>query len=106
MVEAPYARPKFQLLSELARANRCRAVLDTRSGVATVVLSLARVARVGLVVYDALGRAVLRVSAPEMREAGRHAIPLDTSALPPGLYVVRADAGGVGARVQPFVVAR
>jgi len=37
VVEAPYARPKFQLLSELARANRCRAVLDTRSGVATVV---------------------------------------------------------------------
>jgi len=37
LVEAPYARPKFQLLSELARANRCRAVLETRSGVATVV---------------------------------------------------------------------
>jgi len=36
-VEAPYVRPKFQLLSELARANRCRAVLDTRSDVATVV---------------------------------------------------------------------
>lgn len=37
LVEAPYARPKFQLLTELARANRCRAVLDTRSGRATVV---------------------------------------------------------------------
>jgi len=37
VIEAPYARPKFQLLSELALANRCRAVLDTRSGVATVV---------------------------------------------------------------------
>lgn len=37
LIEAPYARPKFQLLTELARANRCRAVLDTRSNEATVV---------------------------------------------------------------------
>ncbi len=37
VVEAPYARPKFQLLSELARANRCRAVWNTHSRVATVV---------------------------------------------------------------------
>lgn len=37
LVESPYARPKFQLLTELARANRCRAVLDTGSNVATVV---------------------------------------------------------------------
>ena len=37
VVESPYARPKFQLLTELARANRCRAVLDTASNVATVV---------------------------------------------------------------------
>ena len=36
-IEAPYARPKFQLLSELALANRCRAVLDARTNVATVV---------------------------------------------------------------------
>ena len=37
LVEAPYARPKFQLLSELARANRCRAVWAKHTGVATVV---------------------------------------------------------------------
>jgi hypothetical protein len=37
VIEAPYARPKFQLLTELAVANRCRAVLDTRTGTATVV---------------------------------------------------------------------
>lgn len=37
LVESPYARPKFQLLTELARANRCRAVLDTQSNLATVV---------------------------------------------------------------------
>jgi hypothetical protein len=37
LVEAPYARPKFGLLSEVARANRCRAVWNTRSRVATVI---------------------------------------------------------------------
>ncbi|HEU5084748.1 MAG TPA: DUF2786 domain-containing protein [Acidimicrobiales bacterium] len=37
VVESPYARPKFQLLSELARANRCRAVWSTRSREATVI---------------------------------------------------------------------
>ena len=37
LVESPYARPKFQLLTELAKANRCRAVLDTADNVATVV---------------------------------------------------------------------
>lgn len=37
LVESPYARPKFQLLTELARANRCRAVLDTDRNVATVI---------------------------------------------------------------------
>jgi hypothetical protein len=37
LVESPYARPKFQLLTELARSNRCRAVLDTDSNLATVV---------------------------------------------------------------------
>lgn len=37
VVEKPYARPKFHLLSELARANRCRAVWATHTGEATVV---------------------------------------------------------------------
>jgi hypothetical protein len=37
LVETPYARPKFQLLSAVARANRCRAVWSTRSRVATVI---------------------------------------------------------------------
>lgn len=36
-VDAPYAREKFQLLSEVARANRSRAVFASYSGVATVV---------------------------------------------------------------------
>lgn len=36
-IEAPYAREKFQLLSEVARANRCRAVFSSYSGIATVV---------------------------------------------------------------------
>ncbi len=36
-VDPPYARPKLHLLSEVARANRCRAVWDEGSGDATVV---------------------------------------------------------------------
>lgn len=36
-IEAPYARAKFQLLTELARANRCRAVWARHLGEATVV---------------------------------------------------------------------
>jgi hypothetical protein len=36
-IEAPYAREKFLLLGAVARANRCRAVLDRHSKVATVV---------------------------------------------------------------------
>ncbi len=37
VIEAPYARPKFQLLTELARANRCRAVWAKHTGEATVI---------------------------------------------------------------------
>lgn len=36
-IEAPYANEKFHLLSEVARANRSRAVFAARAGVATVV---------------------------------------------------------------------
>lgn len=36
-VDAPYANEKFHLLSEVARANRCRAVFASWSRVATVV---------------------------------------------------------------------
>ena len=36
-IESPYAREKFQLLSEVARANRSRAVFASYSGTATVV---------------------------------------------------------------------
>ncbi len=36
-IDAPYAREKFQLLSEVARANRSEAVFSSWSGIATVV---------------------------------------------------------------------
>lgn len=37
VVESPYARARFQLLTEVARANRCRAVWSKHEGIATVV---------------------------------------------------------------------
>lgn len=37
LVESPYARARFQLLTEVARANRCRAVWLQHEGIATVV---------------------------------------------------------------------
>ncbi len=37
VVESPYARARFQLLTEVARANRCRAVWLKHEGIATVV---------------------------------------------------------------------
>lgn len=36
-IDAPYARSRFLLLSEVARANRCRAVWDRDGGRATIV---------------------------------------------------------------------
>ncbi len=36
-VPDPYAASKFQLLSQVARANRCQAVYDSRARVATIV---------------------------------------------------------------------
>lgn len=37
VVDAPYARERFQLLSEVAMANRCRAVWSKHAGFATVI---------------------------------------------------------------------
>ena len=75
-------------------------------GIATALLELARPAHVGLTLYDALGRTVLRVSEPEARESGRYSISFDTTRLPPGFYVMRAEASGVQTVVRPLVVIR
>jgi hypothetical protein len=59
----------------------------------TVALVLDRPQPLAVSVHDVLGREVA-VLAEGFRAAGRHALPLDGSALPPGIYVVRATAGG------------
>lgn len=49
-------------------------------------------ASVRLAVYDVLGREVVRLE-DGPRGAGQHRVPLDASALAPGVYVVRIEAG-------------
>jgi hypothetical protein len=51
---------------------------------------------VRLLLYDVLGREVV-VVAEGQRAMGEHAAQVDLSALPPGLYVVRLEAGGASA---------
>ncbi|HYE94762.1 MAG TPA: T9SS type A sorting domain-containing protein, partial [Rubricoccaceae bacterium] len=55
--------------------------------------ALAHPISVRVAVYDGLGREVgLLVSG--VRPAGRHEVAFDGSVLPPGVYFVRAEAGG------------
>ena len=61
-------------------------------GEGTLAYDIAAPARVRLVVYDLLGRAVA-VLADADRAPGRYAVRVDGAALPPGLYVVRMTAG-------------
>ncbi|MEL6770608.1 MAG: T9SS type A sorting domain-containing protein [Bacteroidota bacterium] len=61
-------------------------------GRATLTFGLAEAAPVRLAVYDLLGRAVRRLDGP--RAAGTHALSLDLSRLPAGVYVVRLEIGG------------
>jgi hypothetical protein len=70
---------------------------------ATVVLRLDRPTMVDLRVYDALGREVYRVR--EQAAVGTHSAALDVSALPPGSYLVVAEAEG-RRTTSPLVVAR
>ncbi|MEO0857672.1 MAG: T9SS type A sorting domain-containing protein, partial [Bacteroidota bacterium] len=61
-------------------------------GRATLTFGLAEAAPVRLAVYDLLGRTVRRLDSP--RAAGTHAISLDLSRLPAGVYVVRLETAG------------
>ena len=72
-------------------------------GQATAAFSLAKAASVQLRMFDVLGREVLR--ADGAFGPGEQQIDLDTSALTPGLYVVRLDADGQAATAR-FTVAR
>lgn len=59
----------------------------------TLPFSVEESGPVSLEVFDALGRLVARPVA-EHRTAGAYEVPLDASALAPGLYVYRLTAGG------------
>lgn len=73
-------------------------------GAATVAFALADADEVRVGVYDVLGRRVAALANGSF-SAGRHAMPLDTAALPPGVYVVRIETTR-GARVHRLTVAR
>ena len=71
----------------------------------TATLTLARPARVLAVVYDALGREV--AVAFDRLAVGRVDVRVDTTALAPGVYVLRAVAtDGSAAETQQFTVTR
>ncbi len=59
---------------------------------ATVRYDVAESGTVRIVVYDLLGREVA-VLADGSREAGQHAVTLDTRSLPSGTYILRMTAG-------------
>lgn len=71
---------------------------------ATLTYTLPTSAPVRAVVYDVLGREVVRQAASSSGP-GRHTLRLDVSGLPSGVYVVRLEAGASSA-AQRFTVAR
>src|SRR5690606_8911386 len=79
------------------------------SGSATVPFALADDADVEAVLYDVLGRR-LAVLASGSFAAGRHALTLDASHLPAGVYVVavtaRAGAAPASVAVRRFTLTR
>ncbi|HYE95631.1 MAG TPA: T9SS type A sorting domain-containing protein [Rubricoccaceae bacterium] len=62
-------------------------------GATTLSLSIPYASAVRVGVYDGLGREVAALLSGE-RAAGRHEVAFDASALSPGVYFVRAEAGG------------
>ncbi len=76
----------------------------TRAASASVSVELPEAGPARLAVYDALGREVA-VALDGLLAAGRHAVALDTSRLPSGVYVVRLETGGAVA-VQRLTVVR
>lgn len=70
-----------------------RAWPNPASETVSVVLALPEAADLRVSVHDALGREVARLQ-DGPADAGRRVLSFDTSALPAGAYVVRADVGG------------
>jgi hypothetical protein len=69
-----------------------RVAPNPSAGQAAAHLTLHAAAEVRLEVYDALGRR-LAATLPLRLDAGTHALPLDTAALAPGVYMVRVVLG-------------
>lgn len=81
---APLASSRLRVLG---------AAPNPSSGHVALHYRLPRAAHVRLTLYDVLGRQVETVLDAQ-RSAGEHAADYDTSALTPGLYVYRIEAGG------------
>ena len=74
-------------------------------GAAVVPLVLTEPAEVTVSIYDVLGRRVATLAEGRF-EAGSHRIASDASALPAGIYVIRAEVGGVRTPSQRLTVVR
>lgn len=74
------------------------------TGSASVRLSLREASELTLQVYDAIGRIVVTPVSTQLG-AGAHVLPLDLTALPRGVYVVRASSAG-GSALARVVVQR
>ena len=74
------------------------------SGVTTVTLTLAAAGPTSVTLSDLLGRRVAALYEGPLG-AGAHRIAADLSALPAGIYLVRAEAGGAVAS-RPLTVVR
>lgn len=80
----PESRPRLEVLSAAPNPSHGRVTLRYR---------LPHAAHVRLALFDVLGRHVA-TTLDAYRPAGEHAADYDASALPPGLYVYRLEAGG------------
>ena len=79
-------------------------VPNPSSGAMEVAYTLSAAGPVHLSVHDALGRRVAVLASGAGMEAGSHTTPFDVSALAPGVYVVRLEAGGTVAVQHASVV--
>ena len=96
------------LVTEGAEAFAVGAVHpNPAAGPAALAVSLPEASAVRLIVFDALGRQVA-ASGGRVYGPGTHAVPIDTSPLPAGVYVVRVEAGGLAQAptARTFTVAR
>ena len=69
----------------------------------TIDYSLDRPARVRLVIFDALGRTVMRLDRGR-KPIGPNSLKLDVSGLPPGIYQFRLEAGRVSRTGKMVVI--